>query len=126
VADVPEGEDLITDVEWVTVAQSTGFVLGRIIQTELEAQGIPATVSGAVFDTVKLYETPDMKIRVPKRFFDQAKQIVDDLSADAGQTLVCDSCGKEVGEMDTVCPHCGEDFVPDELKADEASEETEA
>ena len=111
--EVPTDDELVTDIEWVTVAANTGKVLGHLIKARLEEAQIPVIIKGGQFDTVKTYEGFDTKIRVPKRFFDEAKVIAQDMMESPDEELACDSCGATVTEEDIVCPKCGERFGDD-------------
>ncbi len=77
--EVPDADKLLTDVEWIVVAEHTGEVLGRLIQAKLESEGIPVTVTGSSFDSVRVYGAFDARICVPKRFEEDAKAMVDDM-----------------------------------------------
>lgn len=104
-------EELVTDVEWVTVAKRTGHVLGHLIRTRLEAEDIPVIITGATFDSVQVYAGYDTTIQVPKRFFDEAKLIADDMLNSVNDGLQCDQCGENVSEEDIECPKCGQKFA---------------
>ena len=107
--------ELVLDATWVTVAKNTGLVSGQLILAAFEQAEIPAEVVGGQFDTVKVYEGYDTKIKVPKRFFDQAKEIADQIMNDAqAGDLICSNCGANVSDEDTLCPECGESFGPNE------------
>lgn len=112
--EVPTDEDLLTDVEWVTVAKRTGHVMGRLIKQRLESADIPVILTGAGFDTVKLYEGYDGNISVPRRFFEEAQALVEDMLKGAEDGLFCDNCNTQVTEEDLACPNCGEPFVDED------------
>lgn len=106
-----EGHDeLMTDVEWVTVAERTGAVLGYLIKSRLESIDIPANLTGATVGSMPTYVGFDTKIQVPKRFFEEAKAIVDEMMKSSDEGLFCNNCGSSVNEEDKECPNCGELF----------------
>lgn len=109
-----ESDELVTDVKWVTVAERTGHVVGHLIRSRLEAEDIPVIITGATFDSVQVYAGYDTKLRVPKRFFDEAKQIVDDMLNSVNEGVQCDQCGHDVSEEDLVCPNCNQVFAEEE------------
>jgi RNA polymerase subunit RPABC4/transcription elongation factor Spt4 len=111
--------ELVTDAEWVIVAEKTGFITGHLILSALEQAEIPRTVLGGQFDTVKMYEGYDTRILVPKRCRDEAKEIVDAILNSANEEgLFCSNCGATVNDEAKVCSECGETFSPTPQKSE--------
>ncbi len=112
--------DFLKSIQWVTVAQNTGEILGKLIKSSLENDGIPVTMTGSQADSVLVYDTFDSKIRVPKRFYDRAKEIADDILSGANELDNCLKCGAEISEEDEVCPKCGEEITFGEPSDDQS------
>lgn len=116
-------DELLRTVEWVTVAESTGEVFGKLLKATLENEGIPVTMIGSISDSVLVYETPDSKVRVPRRFFKQAKEIVEAMMDAANDLGRCEKCGAEISEEEDFCNKCGAKF--DWGESSEAEEDNE-
>ncbi len=111
--EVPTDDELMTDVEWVPVAGDINPVRARMLKNDLESAGIPVVITGASMESFHVYPSTENSVLVPRRWSDEAKQIVEDfMASDAGAVdeTVCSNCGATVDENVDKCPECGEVF----------------
>ena len=118
------GEELITDFEWVIVAENTGQIQAMLIKIELEEAGIPVILKGEQINIMPVAPVFDTKIWVPKRYLEIAQEIVDEFLARDDDDIVCSNCGAVVSESDPVCPECGAKFYADDDEEDEVIGDT--
>ena len=118
--EVPTDDELITDVEWVPIAQDINPVRARMLKDDLESAGIPVVITGTSMVSFHVYPSTENAILVPRRWADEAKQIFEDFMASddgAVDQTICSNCGAVVDEGADKCPECGEVF--DESDAEE-------
>jgi predicted amidophosphoribosyltransferase len=111
---IPAEGELLTDVEWVILAEKIGPVMTGLAKQRLESVGIPAIVKGGAIDTVVQYAGFDERIFVPQSHYVEARALLDDMMKESEAEPVCGNCGGAVSFEDRVCPHCGEVFAEDE------------
>lgn len=113
-AEAPNEDELITDVVWVPVARDMEPVRAHLLKDLLEDAGIPTVITGESLSSFHIYPNADNAVMVPRRWSEQAMDIVRDFQQDgeAEETIVCSQCGAEVSADAIACPSCGESFEP--------------
>lgn len=122
---IPEGEEPVTDVEWVPVVRDLDPVQMEVLKGDLNLAGIPVVITGGRMDTLLIYPNAENAILVPTQWAEEAKEIVNDFlkqSEENPDIDVCSSCGAEVPPDADVCPSCGEGFTG-EVSEEEADKE---
>ncbi len=111
--EVPTDDELMTDVEWVSIVRDLDPVRARMLKGDLESAGIPVVITGASMESFHVYPSTANSVLVPRRWADEAEQIRDDFLAsneNATTETICSNCGATVDDGESKCPECGEVF----------------